>query len=265
MGRLKATYWSSNSVLIIRIASKWISFGRTEYWTWLTEYKKALRRFRGLFVKQQFQRFVEFCFCHQHFFLVTSHIKEETKKRSVVDFIAQFGSNTSPVIWKGLTWLFAVLWKSMTMQCSNLKWLFTVWFFWGAHFALQLFFRPLYFVGICLCTALSEVWTSTGPLLHLNSFLSQPFYCRFAGVLCCKVPKPCSWKKTQKQIVTPPPSCSTVCIMCLCWYVVLCGCISLKDLIPEDLFVANLELYQNYPTFLWHKIACVVTKWFCIV
>jgi len=28
-----------------------------------------------------------------------------------------------------------------------------------------------------------DVWTLTGPLQHLDSFLFQPFYCRFAGVL----------------------------------------------------------------------------------
>jgi len=30
---------------------------------------------------------------------------------------------------------------------------------------------------------LVEVWTLTGPLQHLDSFLFQPFCCRFAGVL----------------------------------------------------------------------------------
>lgn len=50
-------------------------------------------------------------------------------------------------------------------------------------------------------------------------------------------------------------------VLCIMSKHLHCGRVCLKDLIPEDLlFVANLELYQNYPTFLWHKIACVVTK-----
>lgn len=52
-------------------------------------------------------------------------------------------------------------------------------------------------------------------------------------------------------------------VLCIMSKHLHCGRVCLKDLIPEVLwFLANLELYQlvNYPTFLWHKIVCVVTK-----
>lgn len=104
-----------------------------------------------------------------------------------------------------------------------------------------------------------EIWTLTGPLQHLDSFVFQPFCCRFVAVASiivllhdtiwmklylsdswphiwlnntfvyrgvhgrpsdCKVPKSCGCKTNPHH--HPPPLCLTVGMTCLCWYVVFC-------------------------------------------